>query len=148
MRLTLKTPYRDGTTHMIFEPEDVIAILAALVPKPRAHLTRYHGVLAPASRIRAEVVPSGRGRRRSRQGMAKPEARERTDVERHRAMSWAQRLKRVFRIEITTCWRCGGKLRVIASIEEKPVIDRILDHTGRAGEPLDRAHASRVAVSA
>jgi len=35
-----KTPYRDDTTHVIFEPEDFIARLAALVPKPRAHLTR------------------------------------------------------------------------------------------------------------
>jgi hypothetical protein len=37
VRLALKTPYRDGTTHVIFEPEDFIARLAALVPKPRAH---------------------------------------------------------------------------------------------------------------
>ena len=42
----LKTPYRDGTTHVIFEPEDFIARLATLVSKPRAHLTRYHGVFA------------------------------------------------------------------------------------------------------
>jgi len=48
VRIGLKTPYRDGTTHVIFEPEDFIARLAALVPKPRAHLTRYHGVFAPA----------------------------------------------------------------------------------------------------
>jgi len=38
----LKTRYRDGTTHVIFEPEDFIARLAALVPKPRAHLIRLH----------------------------------------------------------------------------------------------------------
>src|SRR5690606_24262883 len=37
VRCALKTPYRDGTTHVIFEPEDFIARLAALVPKPRAH---------------------------------------------------------------------------------------------------------------
>jgi hypothetical protein len=49
VRCALKTPYRDGTTHVVFEPEDFIARLAALVPKPRAHLTRYHGVFAPAS---------------------------------------------------------------------------------------------------
>ena len=48
VRLVLKTPYRDGTTHVIFEP-DFMARLVALVPKPRAHLTRYHGVFAPAS---------------------------------------------------------------------------------------------------
>jgi hypothetical protein len=40
----LKTPYRDGTTHVIFEPPDFIAKLAALVPPPRANLTRFHGV--------------------------------------------------------------------------------------------------------
>jgi hypothetical protein len=37
-----------------------MARLAALVPKPRAHLTRYHGVFAPASPDRARVVPKTR----------------------------------------------------------------------------------------
>jgi hypothetical protein len=40
VRYPLKTPYRDGTTHVIFEPLDFIARLAALVPKPRVNLTR------------------------------------------------------------------------------------------------------------
>ena len=48
MRYTLKTPYRDGTTHVILKPEDFIARLAVVVPKPRTHMTRYHGVFAPA----------------------------------------------------------------------------------------------------
>ena len=48
VRYQLKTPYRDGTTHVIFEPLDFISRLAALVPKPRVNLTRYHGVFAPA----------------------------------------------------------------------------------------------------
>jgi len=34
VRYELKTPYRDGTTHVIFEPLDFMAKLAALVPKP------------------------------------------------------------------------------------------------------------------
>ena len=41
----LKTPYRDGTTHGVFEPLDFMARLAALVPNPRVNLTRYHGPL-------------------------------------------------------------------------------------------------------
>jgi len=45
-------------------------------------------------------------------------------------MSWAQRLKRVFAIDIETCPKCGGHLRVIASIEQPAVIERILDHLG------------------
>ncbi len=61
VRYTLKTPYRDGTTHVVFAPLDFMARLAALVPKPRVHLTRYHGVFAPHSRWRAQVTPAGRG---------------------------------------------------------------------------------------
>ena len=52
VRYELKTPYSDGTTHVIFEPLDFIARLAALVPKPRVNLTRYHGVFAPNNRLR------------------------------------------------------------------------------------------------
>ncbi len=51
MRYTLKNPWRDGTTHVIFEPLDFIARLAALVPKPRVNLTRFHGVFAPTANI-------------------------------------------------------------------------------------------------
>jgi hypothetical protein len=113
VRYALKTPYRDGTTHVIFEPEDFIARLAALVPKPRAHLTRYHGVFAPASPDRAQIVPGTRA-------AASTERGEVSVSERQPAMSWAQRLKRVFAIDIETCRQCGGRLRGIASIEEEP----------------------------
>lgn len=57
VRYRLKTPYRDGTTHVIFQPLDFIAKLAALVPRPRINLTRFHGVFAPNSKHRAGVTP-------------------------------------------------------------------------------------------
>ena len=60
---TLKTPYGDGTTQVAFEPVDFIARLAALVPKPRVNLTRYHGVLAPNHRWRRLVMPEKRSKR-------------------------------------------------------------------------------------
>ena len=47
----LKRPFRDGTTHCLFEPLDFLARLAALVLRPRTHLIRYHGVFAPNARI-------------------------------------------------------------------------------------------------
>ncbi len=50
--------WRDGTTHVAFEPLELIAHLAALVPPPRFHSGRYHGVLASRSKHRADVVPS------------------------------------------------------------------------------------------
>jgi ribosomal protein S27E len=121
---TLKTPYRDGTTQVAFEPVDFVARLAALVPKPRVNLTRYHGVLAPNHRWRGLVTPARRGK-----GIKSiSNAEVRTPAERHAAMTWAQRLKRVFSIDIEVCGRCGGSVRVIASIEDQDVIDRILTH--------------------
>jgi hypothetical protein len=121
---TLKTPYRDGTTQVAFEPADFIARLAALVPKPRVNLTRYHGDLAPNHRCRGLITPAKRGK------CLKPIANkeDRSPAERHAAMTWAQRLKRVFNIDIEVCSRCGGSVRVIACIEDQDVIDRILAH--------------------
>ena len=127
VRFGLKTPYRDGTTHIVLEPLDLMARLAALVPPPRMHLTRYHGVFAPHSKLRAAVTPAHRGAGK------KPQAEEGTEpaTPRHVAMNWARRLKRVFGIDIEACARCGGKLRVIASIEEPEVIAKILAHLER-----------------
>ncbi len=63
VRYQLKTPWRNGTTHVYIEPIDFIAKLAALVPPPRAHLTRFHGIFAPNAALRAQLTPSGRGKR-------------------------------------------------------------------------------------
>jgi hypothetical protein len=114
VRYTLKTPYRDGSTHIVLEPPDLMARLAALVPTPRMHLTRYHGVLAPHSQYRAAVRPAHRGR-----GAAKPPVSgadpAKPSPPRHVAMSWARRLKRVFGVQIESCARCGGELKIIAA---------------------------------
>ena len=107
---------------------DLMARLAALVPPPRMHLTRYHGVFAPHSRLRAAVTPAGRGMR------ARPSStpeRGPPPTPRPVAMSWARRLKRVFGVEIERCARCRGRLVIMASIEEPAVIARILAHVER-----------------
>lgn len=125
VRYQLKNAYRDGTTHIVLEPLDLMARLAALVPPPRMHLTRFHGVFAPHSKLRAAVTPAHRGvgsKEQTEQATAQPV------VPRHVAITWAQRLKRVFGIQINQCARCGGKLKVIASIEEPEVIAKILAH--------------------
>ena len=128
IRYQLKTPYSDGTTHVIFEPLDFIAKLAALVPKPRVNLTRFHGVFAPNSKHRVEVTPAKRGKGRTHQ-----ETEDKTPEQRHKAMSWAQRLKRVFNIDVTICPECGGEAKVIACVEDQVVIDKIFDHLMKKG---------------
>jgi hypothetical protein len=56
--LQLKSPWRDGTTHIVMTPLELMQRLAALVPRPRLHLIRFHGVLAPHAKLRAQIVPS------------------------------------------------------------------------------------------
>jgi hypothetical protein len=132
VRYQLKTPYHDGTTgdrrsHVIFEPLDFIACLAALVPKPRVNLTRFHGVFAPNSRHRVTITPALRNKTKQ----ALPTGQKKTRAQKHQSMTWAQRLKRVFGIEIETCEQCGGAVKVIASIDKSP------------GKPICTAHAAR-----
>jgi Putative transposase len=50
-------PSRDGTTHIVMSPLEFMQRLAALVPRPRLHLIRFHGVLAPNAKLRSEIVP-------------------------------------------------------------------------------------------
>ncbi len=53
----LKHCWRDGTTHVVFEPQELLEKRAALVPPPRFHLARYHGILGPpAARLRSRRV--------------------------------------------------------------------------------------------
>jgi len=101
-----------------------VARLSALLPPPGANLTLYHGVLAPNSAVRALVTPAGRGKRVSGTG-------PRTEPEKRRAMTWAGRLKRVFRIDIEQCVHCGTAVKIIACIQDPHVIGRILAHLKR-----------------
>ena len=55
--LQLKSPYRDGTTHIVMTPLEFMQRLAALVPRPRLNLIRFHGVLAPNAKLRPQIIP-------------------------------------------------------------------------------------------
>jgi len=143
IRYQLKTPYSDGTTHVIFEPLDFISKLASLVPKPKVNLTRFHGVFAPNSKHRITVTPAKRGKGKQR-GYLKE---DKTPDERRSAMTWAQRLKRVFNIDVEICSHCGGAVKVIACIEDQQIIDKILSHLKKkdglplSPDPLPEARA-------
>ena len=57
LALRLKSPWRDGTTHILMERSELIERLVPLIPPPRAHQVRYHGVLAPGASMRDRIVP-------------------------------------------------------------------------------------------
>jgi Putative transposase len=134
--LQLKSAYRDGTTHIKMSPLEFRQRLAALVPPPRLHLIRFHGVLAPNARLRAAIVP------------APPES-EPADEDAHGAPArtgWARLLKRVFGIDIEPCPQCGGALKIIAAIDDPAVMVRILTHLGLPARAPPRSPARPLAL--
>ena len=139
--LKLKTPWRDGTTRLVMSPLEFMQRLAALVPRPRLHLIRFHGVLAPNAQLRAMVVPAGPDKQDSAsqctvtepQGVSALSAR----------MSWARLIKRVFEIDLAHCISCDSELQMIAAIVETPFIERILTHLGPAARAPPHAPARR-----
>ena len=88
---------------------------------PGANLTRFHGVFAPNSQYRAQIIKRPDESKASEQEV-------RTESEKRAAMIWAQRLKRAFSIDIEICEVCGGKAKAIACIVDPVVINKILKH--------------------
>ena len=123
-RYELKRPWSDGTEAFLFEPLELMEKLAALVPVPRANLVRYHGVLAPASKWRAAVVPSPDEEERPGHCSSQP-----APVPADR-VPWAWLLRRVFLVEVLHCARCGGRRQIIGAVTEPAAIPRILRHLG------------------
>ena len=129
----LKTPWSDGTTHLVLSPMELIEKLAALVPPPRVNLVRYHGVLAPNAKDRARIVPAGKD--------ARPDACEGFEARSTHRVAWAALLARVFHLQMTRCEHCGGRMRIVAAITEPASVRRYLAGVGLPADPLALAPA-------
>jgi len=88
----LKTPWRDGTTHLVMSPMEFMQRLAALVPRPRLHLIRLHRVPAPTAKGRALRVPQG-----------PDECEAKCTHHGPKRLSWARLLERVFDLDLEHC---------------------------------------------
>ena len=117
VELKLKTPWRDGTTHLVMSPLEFMQRLAALVPRPRLHLIRFHGVLAPNAKLRSLVVPQGPEKEEQVTEAALADGENEHAQARPGRIGWARLLKRVFDIDMQHCPNCGaGELKIIAAI--------------------------------
>jgi hypothetical protein len=116
---------RDGRRELVFAPSEFIRRLGVLVPPPKRHLTRYHGVLAPHHRWRSAVVPSPAAG--ACEGDAARPIRRRLD--------WAALMKRVFAIDVFVCDACGGAMRILAVQPDGDGCHAILDHLGYVPAP-------------
>lgn len=141
-RLTyrLKTPWRNGTTHVILEPLELLARLAALVPAPRVNLIRYYGVIGPAAKWRASIVlaspevdPSA--------GTCDCEEDRNPKKRRPRNYSWAALMARVFEFDVLKCPDCHGRLKILAAIHPPINTRKILECLGLPSRapPIARA---------
>ncbi|MHC4945656.1 MAG: transposase [Planctomycetota bacterium] len=118
IRYRLRHAFHDGTRAILFEPCTFIEKLCALVPPPRANLVTYHGVLAPNAAWRARVVPPADsfGALPSRKKCQKIPLDETSAPEKARRYTWAELLKRVFKVDVLHCPFCKGRRRLIAFI--------------------------------
>ena len=117
-------------------PVEFLGRLAVLVPRPRINLILYHGVLGPRAAWRSEVIPcapseDGRdvGKESATEQALDADPAE-TARRQARGQCWASLMARTFGFDVLACPRCGGRLRLIALIEEAAVIERILRHLG------------------
>ena len=121
-------------------PLEFLQRLAALVPRPRLHLIRYYGVLAPHAALRSQIVPGETDPATA----ASNEPSDSPTASTWARLNWAHLLKRVFAIDMTTCPQCGGPLTLLAAIEEPTVIIKILTHLGLPRRAAPH-HAPRLA---
>jgi len=134
----LKKPWRDGTVALVLEPMDLIARVCALIPPPRFHMVRYHGVLSSHAKVRAEVVPQ-REAAAAKQlvlferdtGVLDVLALEREP----RRKPWAWLLRHVFQLDVSTCVRCGGVTRWLEAATTPEAIARVLAKHGLGARP-------------
>ncbi|MBK9265977.1 MAG: transposase [Polyangiaceae bacterium] len=121
LRYELKKAWRDGTRFVTLEPYELIARICAMVPPPRLHMIRFHGVLAPNSALREQVVASARPYVPPNvdappdpvqlalfgEHFEKDEA-EQTHA---RRKPWAWLLRHVFAVDVNVCPECAGPMK-------------------------------------
>ncbi|MDH5492650.1 MAG: transposase [Myxococcales bacterium] len=151
VRVQLKRAWRDGTEAVLLSPMDFISRLCALVPPPRFHILRYYGVLAPNATARPAVTArpepepaAGEQLRivfsRDNSELAADPSAARSKSRSERPPSggrhlWAWLLRRVFGVDVETCHRCGGRMKVLDVATTRADIDAALFELGYSITP-------------
>ena len=129
VQLDFKRPWSDGTSAIVLDAQALIARLAAIVPPPRRHVTRYFGVLSSHCALRRLIVPAAPmpssppaapQEPKDAAAVAAPKPARKSSY-----IPWRELLRRTFAIDIK-CTRCHGDLRLIALVKEEATIAKIL----------------------
>lgn len=95
-------------------------------------------MLAPHYKYRKQIVPkkTPEFKLARAEEPAEPTQIESTQLEpKKKNIPWARLLARVFNIDVETCTKCGGNMKIIAAIEDPKVIRKILNHKGLPSKP-------------
>ena len=130
----LKKPFRDGTVSVEMDPLSLVSRLAASVHPPRFHTVRYGGVLAPHAKWRPLVVPPPPPEAVAAETDAPAchslppdkDAPARAATHRCKYIPWRQLMRRGLNLDVETCPRYGGKMKLIALVQDAENIARYL----------------------
>ncbi len=132
----LPKPGPEGRPDLILTPLELIDRLAALIPPPRLHRHRYHGVLAPNAPLRAAVTALARDTAATPD---QPAVAEPVGGEQHRRSParylWAMLIARIYETFPLSCPQCGTEMRLIAFVTDTASVTRILEHIGEPPKP-------------
>jgi len=131
-------PQPDGTTQRRLTPLELIERLAALIPPPRLHRHRYHGVLAPNASQRVQVIALAR---QLPPPMPNAAHRSHAPARSPARILWAVLLARIYEIFPLLCPDCGGPVRIIAFLTEAASVNALLTHLGEPTTPPKVARA-------
>ena len=123
----MKRRFADGTQAILLSPSELLEKLCAMVPPPRAHQQLYTGVFSSRSKWRNLVVLNPAARKGFN-----PVTVDKNKVKNHRR---AKLLKRIFKIDMGSCPKCGCDLEIRAAIHDPAEIKRYLRHVGLPEHP-------------
>ncbi len=161
----LKRTFSDGTHQVLFTPDALLRRLAALIPRPRVHLVRYHGIFAsrakgrsrgyhglhPHQLVDAPGEKSPPAAPTQSPGLAIPSPVDREPFAhkgpwpsaplRPRRLPWVELLRRVHQVDVHTCSDCRGPVRILAFLTDPKVTAAILVCLGLPSTPPPLAPA-------
>ncbi len=137
---------RDGSTHLLLDPLELIEKLSVLIPSPRFHTLRFHGVLAPHAAWRAQIIPKPGEAVEGEVGPAglgvgAGAGSASASASGSAGLSWAALFKQVFALDVLRCPSCGGRRRIVGVYTGGQRLRDLLARLGLGARPSRSAPA-------
>lgn len=123
------------------DPLSLLCRLAASVPAPRFHTTRYAGVLGSASKFRSPIAPKAASSTPAPPEVPPAEDPAEAPPRKGSYRPYVELLKRTFGDDILSCPSCGGTMKLLALVTDPRSITRYLRAIGQPTDAPERSPA-------